>query len=87
MREERRSFNNHTVLTKTFVWIIKFTGPGLIARQITARFNCVNQSADDLPTVMVVMADTYKTTSQTQIITLSEAVQVDSACLGTKIEP
>lgn len=37
----------------------EFTGPGLIARQITARFNCVNQSTDGLATVMVVMTDTY----------------------------
>lgn len=57
MREEKRSFNNHNVLTETLCG--EFTGPGLIARQITARFNCVNQSTDCLVTVMVVMTDTY----------------------------
>lgn len=57
MREEKRSLNNHNVLTETLCG--EFTGPGLIARQITARFNCVNQSTDCLVTVMVVMTDTY----------------------------
>lgn len=62
--------------------------PGLIARQITARFNCVNQSTDGLATVMVVMTDTYNNDEPNgDHYTLSEAVQVDSACLGTKIEP
>lgn len=51
------------VLTSTMYWrrllCGEFTGPGLIARQITARFNCVNQSTDCLVTVMVEMTDTY----------------------------